>query len=676
VAHRETHVLAELDLTALNETLHAARRHLLEQRGAEGYWEGELSSSALSTATAAAALATVDKDSHRALIEGGLNWLAEHANADGGWGDTVLSNSNISTTVLCWSAFAAADRCGGPYRDVLAGAESWLIAQAGSLAPERIAAALSARYGKDRTFLAPILTMCAISGRLGPGRRGWQWVVPLPFELAACPHRWFKWLGLGVVSYALPALIAVGQARFRHCPPRNPLRRALRGLARNRTLKVLEGIQPSSGGFLEAAPLTSFVVMSLASAGLRDHGVVSRGVDFLVGSVRADGSWPIDTNLSTWATTLSVNALAAGGDLGEGLSPGERSQIRGWLLGRQYRREHPYTHAAPGGWAWTHLPGGVPDADDTAGALLALHNLGTGGGDARAAGWADERVAEAARLGAAWLLGLQNRDGGIPTFCRGWGKLPFDRGSPDVTAHALRALDVWLDDLGEYPGDVAAAPRGRGFPGRRQSPRCCMEAATRRGIAFLQAKERGDGSWAAIWFGNQWCAAEENLTYGTAKVLLALQHLEARWGSAVAGMARRGRGWLVSAQNGDGGWGGGPGSPSSIEETALAVDALAAGLAPGRPSPGPLPAGQAPAPPWAEVESALAGGVNWLVRHTQRGTRFDPSPIGFYFASLWYFERLYPVIFTVSALSRTRAAVGPDEGARGPLSSGDTIQWP
>ncbi|MEZ6048428.1 MAG: hypothetical protein R3C11_23220 [Planctomycetaceae bacterium] len=39
-----------------------------------------------------------------------------------------------------------------------------------------------------------------------------------------------------------------------------------------------------------------------------------------------------------------------------------------------------------------------------------------------------------------WLLDLQNRDGGWPTFCRGWGALPFDRSAPDLTAHALRAL--------------------------------------------------------------------------------------------------------------------------------------------------------------------------------------------------------------------------------------------
>ena len=60
------------------------------------------------------------------------------------------------------------------------------------------------------------------------------------------------------------------------------------------------------------------------------------------------------------------------------LTPEQRMTLREWLLAQQYRAEHPYTHAKPGGWAWTPLPGGVPDADDTPGALLALLELGSG----------------------------------------------------------------------------------------------------------------------------------------------------------------------------------------------------------------------------------------------------------------------------------------------------------
>ena len=33
----------------------------------------------------------------------------------------------------------------------------------------------------------------------------------------------------------------------------------------------------------------------------------------------------------------------------------------------------------------------------------------------------------------------------------------------------------------------------------------------------------------------------------------------------------------------------------------------------------------------------------------------EPAPIGFYFAKLWYFEALYPLIFTVAALRKAAA---------------------
>src|SRR5262249_22437073 len=144
----------------------------------------------------------------------------------------------------------------------------------------------------------------------------------------------------------LPALIAIGQAVHHHRSPRNPAIRLIRRMAIGKSLRVLQKIQPTSGGFLEATPLTSFVTMALASISRADHPVVAMCVEFLVKSVRPDGGWPIDTNLATWVTTLSVNALAAAGDLDR---LDRKEHVRDWLLRQQFNGRHPYTGAEGGG---------------------------------------------------------------------------------------------------------------------------------------------------------------------------------------------------------------------------------------------------------------------------------------------------------------------------------------
>ncbi len=57
------------------------------------------------------------------------------------------------------------------------------------------------------------------------------------------------------------------------------------------------------------------------------------------------------------------------------------------------------------------------------------------------------------------------------------------------------------------------------------------------------------------------------------------------------------------------------------------------------------------------MKDALSRGANWLIERIESGEWTEPSPIGFYFAKLWYFERLYPLIFTVGALRKVAAAV-------------------
>jgi len=705
-----------MDPVRLRAAYEQAKGELLAERTADGHWVGELSSSALSTATAVSALAVALASGRReppdryalpfapdfveGLITRGVRYLLTQQNADGGFGDTDLSHSNIATTYLVVAALHLAGKADA-HAGVLARANAYIEKKGGL-------AGLRERYGIDKTFVVPIMTNCALAGLID-----WGEIDSLPFELACVPQSLYRFVGMPVVSYAIPALVAIGQARYHHAPPRNPITRLVRWLSITRSLKVLRRMQPDSGGYLEATPLTSFVVMSLASCPHVPiaNEVIREGVKFLANSIRPNGSWPIDTNLATWNTTLAINALAgAGEDVAELVSP----KCLDWLLSCQHTKRHPFTGADPGGFGWSDLAGAVPDVDDTAGALLAI-DAWRGHREFQVREY-DSPMRVCAVWGVRWLFGLQNRDGGWPTFCRGWGKLPFDRSGADLTAHALRALKDWIDVIG--PKDDAN--RITMYKLTAQSKHIIVLPWEQRqgangGLRYLSRHQRADGSWSPLWFGNQDHPQEDNPVYGTAKVLFAYRDL----GLMDSSEARRGVAWLVANQNADGGWGSGvwrrvrgaecgvltkphgaggvesgqgvtgsdqgghsnvgteysvpstqysapdqstplpspePRAPSplisSVEETALAVEALLAACprnaTEGVPYSAPEPRTLNP----DLVTAAVEKGLTWLIERVECGEHCQPAPIGFYFAKLWYYERLYPLIFTVAALGR------------------------
>ena len=72
--------------------------------------------------------------------------------------------------------------------------------------------------------------------------------------------------------------------------------------------------------------------------------------------------------------------------------------------------------------------------------------------------------------------------------------------------------------------------------------------------------------------------------------------------------------------------------PSSVEETSVALSALCT------------------FPHSPALSDSVIRGAEALIRLTEGGQHTPPAPIGLYFAKLWYYERLYPVIFSLGAL--------------------------
>ncbi len=579
----------------LSAAIDIAREELLSRRLRDApYWEGRLSSSAVATSTAVMALSIAGFEEDRLLVERGAQWLTDTQNDDGSWGDTPDSPGNISATALSVAALTVA---GVACAEALKRAQGWIE----TTVDGDVVRAIRHRYGDDRTFQAPILAACALADLVD-----WREVPTLPFELVALPRWLHGILKMRVVSYGLPALISVGALIFSKRGGDTPIRGLLRSLTLGRALGMLPRLQPESGGFLEAAPLTSFVAMSVAEVLDPDHVVVEGCLEFLRNTVREDGSWPIDTNLSVWVTTNSLLALRESG----GIPAEVAEETYPWLRRRQLGFVHPFTGAAPGGWPWTHLPGGVPDADDTAGAVIEMVAADQG---------------DAARAGIVWLGGLQNPDAGWPTFCQGRGDLPFDSSASDITAHVVRALTaaVEMDDPGAGEGYVARIMEAN------------MRGAINRGFQYLEATQRQDGSWVPLWFGDQRVNSEANPVLGTARVLAAYGDCERRDDPH----AQEGMRYLLRAQNEDGGWGGAVGVTTTIEQTALTVSALSRFVDEG------------------EVREAVEHGAAYLIERVKDGTWTESAPIGLYFASLWYSEQLYPLAWTLEGLGRAREAL-------------------
>jgi len=573
---------------------------LLKKRNADGYWEGRLSSSALGVAVAITALHFYDAKGNTFEISAGLNWLDENINADGGFGDSPGSVSNVSTSLLC---YAAVKVCG--QKDVLLlKIGDYLRSQNIDVNSEKLIPAILDFYKTDRTFSVPILTMCALCDV--PGKEAFDSIPQLPFELSLLPRSFYSMLNLSVVSYAIPALVAVGIAIFRFKKKKNPLMSLIREASVKKSLALLRKIQPESGGYLEAIPLTAFVCLCLIESGYRDLEVVRDGMDFLKRTQREDGSWPIDIDLSTWVTTLAVKSIKNHPDV---LTSDDKQKLTKHLLVIQNKQIHPFNGTQPGGWGWTSHSGSVPDGDDTPGTILALLALNQEN---------SKLIQNPILAGLKWLNQLQNNDGGFPTFSRGWGKLPFDQSCADLTGHAIQAMAKTAHVFGDSLSKNQISAIKKSFV---------------KALIYLEKHQDKTGFWLPLWFGNQHTADHTNPVYGTARVTAYLNEtLNTQFGKEyeviLKLMIERGCRYLVSVQNQNGSWGGAKNVPGSIEETSLAITALVRN----------------------GFQEECTSGLNWLAEKT-KSDGLVAAPIGLYFASLWYDEELYPITAYLECLS-------------------------
>src|SRR5688572_5077773 len=223
-----------------------------------------------------------------------------------------------------------------------------------------------------------------------------------------------------------------------------------------------------------------------------------------------------------WDTSINIIALAESG------IPAEHPALKKaatWLVEKEVRIRGDWTmnnrHPEASGWAFEYNNIYYPDTDDTAMVLMAL----------RLAQPDDQPAFDALfRRAIAWQLSFQCRDGG-------WAA--FDK---EITKH-------WLEDMPFADHNAILDPTCSDLTARTlellgyinfdTKTRCVRDA-----VQHLIDTQDDDGSWYGRW--------GVNYIYGTWQVLRGLRAIGE---NMTQDWILRGRDWLESCQNDNGGWG-------------------------------------------------------------------------------------------------------------------------
>lgn len=221
-----------------------------------------------------------------------------------------------------------------------------------------------------------------------------------------------------------------------------------------------------------------------------------------------------------WDTCIAMVSLEEAG-----LAPDDPALLRGtdWLLAKQVFGLGDWqkkSAAEPGGWAFEYRNDFYPDVDDTAFVLMALRRVA----------YPDRRRLEhSIRRGVAWLVSMQNRNGG-------WGAFDKDNDRKIMTEIPFADHNAMIDPAtADVTARVAECLALLGWP--KTHP--VIQSAYR----FLLRDQTAEGAWYGRW--------GVNYVYGTSGVLRALEAA----GLAGDSPSRLAAAWLRSVQNSDGGFG-------------------------------------------------------------------------------------------------------------------------
>lgn len=616
----------------IEQAINRASEWLLSAQERDGYWWGELEADTTLESDYVLYLHLLGQlDSPR--VSKLANYIRRRELAEGGWSIFPDGPAELNATIKAYVALRlAGDPASAPHLEraklkvhelggleasnsytrfylAMAGALDWSIVPAIPpelmLLPNWFPLNLFEMSSWTRGIVVPLAILYALkpAWHLPPGV-----TVGELFKVSGQKPLSFKW-DKRVVSWRNIFLALDRAIKVYEHSSWKPFRKM--ALARARKW-MLERLERSEGlGTIYPAMMNSIYAL-LADGRSTDEPLLAREIGFLARyEIEEDDTLRLQPCISpVWDTAIAMVSLEEAG-----LDPAHPSLIKAerWLLDQQILGGGDWQvknrNAEPGGWAFEFQNDFYPDVDDSAFVLMAL---------GRVADSESGRLRGAIERGLAWLVSMQNSDGGWGAFdhennLQFLNHIPFadhnamlDPSTADVTARVVECLG----QMG-WSATHPVVEKARGFLRKDQTP---------------------DGSWYGRW--------GVNFVYGTSGVLRALETI----GLASHPDSQRAAEWLRSVQNPDGSFGEsilsyydpslkGKGTPTA-SQTAWGLIGLLATVGATDPA------------------SKLAAA--WLVEHQNEDGSWDEEEFtGTGFPCVFYLKyHLYRISFPLYALAR------------------------
>jgi squalene-hopene/tetraprenyl-beta-curcumene cyclase len=542
---QETGVAAEID-AAIPEAVARAQENLLRQQHADGHWCGELLVDSTLCSDFVLFMHWMGEVDGNIQLRCARHILKRQL-PDGGWNIYYGGPSEINASVKAYFALKLA----GYSQDLpfMRKARENILRLGG--------------IPRMNTFSKLYLALL--------GQFPWQYLPTIPVEMVLLPtwapfdiYKMSSWsramlIPLSIINHFKPTRALPGHKQLHELYPLGTEHQDLRlprserfwtwrnfflrvdtvfkflhplrfGPGRRRALEeaerwMLERIGEGSDGLATVFPAMLNCLIALRVLGYpKDHAIYKKAArDFAGLFVNDPDDFRIQPCLSpVWDTAINIIALAE-----SGLSAEHPSLRRAadWLMSKEVRIRGDWTvnnpHPEASGWAFEYNNVYYPDTDDTAMVLMGLRLVRPQD---------SESLDTLFRRALDWQLSFQCRDGGWAAFDKDV-TTPWLEDMPFADHNAI--LDPTCSDL------TARTLELLGYIGFDPKADCVRDA-----VRYLIRTQESDGSWYGRW--------GVNYIYGTWQVLRGLraigQDMTQSW-------ILRGRDWLESCQNEDGGWG-------------------------------------------------------------------------------------------------------------------------